>query len=199
MAFGRPNAKSLLCEVTGVGFVTRETEGKLVQRLVITSHQTFKLHGLSHIATLKLRAGRASIVPAKFFGNKSGCHFSHSQRDEIMNVSRKLSQLLFLCAGVVIFGCSFSSHAAVAIVVVGTNNTDTFTPAVTNIATGDSVVWVWNYSSTLTKHSTTSGTNGVPSGLWGSATNAPPYFFTNTFSSAGTYRYYCAIHLSPLA
>jgi len=111
-----------------------------------------------------------------------------------MNVSRKLFKLLFLCAVVVIFGGSFSGHAAVATVVVGTNNSTTFNPAVTNINTGDSVVWVWNYSSAIEKHSTTSGTNGVPSRLWGSATNSTPYFFTNTFTSAGTYLYYCGVH-----
>jgi plastocyanin len=94
-------------------------------------------------------------------------------------------------------GCSINSHAAVAFVTVGTNNTDTFTPAVTNINTGDSVVWVWNYSSPLIGHTTTSGTNGVPSGLWGSTTNHTPFFFTNTFNSAGTYLYYCAIHFAP--
>jgi len=115
-----------------------------------------------------------------------------------MNVSRKLFQLLFLCAGVVIFGGSFSGHAAVATVVVGTNNSTTFNPAVTNINTGDSVVWVWNYSSASENHSTTSGTNGVPSGLWGSLTNHTPYFYTNKFNNAGTYLYYCGIHfISP--
>jgi len=114
--------------------------------------------------------------------------------DEIMNVSRKLSQLLFLCAGVAIFGCSFSGNAAVAFVVVGTNNTDTFTPAVTNIAVGDRVVWVWNYPLTFIPHTSTSGTNGASSGLWDSGTNTPPHSFTNTFSSAGTYVYFCRIH-----
>jgi len=113
-----------------------------------------------------------------------------------MNVSKKLFQPLLLSIGIAIFGCSFSSHAAVAVVVVGTNNSIAFTPAVTNIVTGDSVVWVWNYTGTTVKHSTTSGTNGVPSGLWGSATNAPPYSFTNTFNSAGTYRYYCGVHFA---
>jgi len=71
VAFGRPNAKGLLCEITGVSFVPRETEGKLVKRLVITSHQRLKLHGLSHIATLKLRARRTSIVPLRFVGTNS--------------------------------------------------------------------------------------------------------------------------------
>jgi plastocyanin len=113
-----------------------------------------------------------------------------------MNVSKKLFQLLFLCAGVAIFGCSFSSDAAVAVVVVGTNNSDTFTPTVTNIAVGDQVVWVWNYPFTFISHTSTSGTNGVPSGLWDAGTNAPPHSFTNTFSSAGTYVYFCRIHFA---
>src|SRR5208282_1786927 len=70
MALGRPNAKGLLCKVTGVRLIPRQAEGKLIQRLVITSHQTFKVHALSHIASLKLRVRGTSIVPAKNLGNK---------------------------------------------------------------------------------------------------------------------------------
>jgi len=97
-------------------------------------------------------------------------------------------------AGLAILGCASAGSAAVAFVIVGTNNTDTFTPAVTNIAVGDQVVWNWNYSATVIPHTSTSGTNGVASGLWDAGTNTPPHTFTNTFSSAGTYVYFCRIH-----
>jgi plastocyanin len=97
-------------------------------------------------------------------------------------------------AGLAVWDCAPSGSAAVAFVTVGTNNTDTFAPAVTNIVVGDQVVWVWNYSSTFIQHTSTSGTNGVSSGLWDSGTNASPYSFTNTFNSAGTYLYFCRIH-----
>jgi plastocyanin len=114
----------------------------------------------------------------------------------IMNMIKHLFKVALLSAGLAVFGCSMTGSAAVAVVVVGVNNTTTFTPAVTNISVGDQVVWVWNYTSTFLKHSSTSGTNGVPSGLWGSLTNLPPYSFTNTFNSAGTYEYYCGIHFA---
>jgi|GEM_PF-1397731 len=114
-----------------------------------------------------------------------------------MKIARKLFQWIWAGVAIAMLSCSITGRAAVAFVVVGTNNTDTFTPAVTNINAGDSVVWVWNYSSPLVGHTTTSGTNGVPSGLWGSTTNITPFLFTNQFNSAGTYRYYCAIHFAP--
>lgn len=91
-----------------------------------------------------------------------------------------------------------SSIGKVATVQVGTGG-DVFFPAVTNITTGDSVVWTW----TGNFHSTTSGTNGapgddngVPGGLWDSAVNNAPHTFTNTFTSAGTFSYYCSVHFS---
>jgi hypothetical protein len=71
VALGRPNAKSLLCKVTGVRLVTREAEGKLIQRLVITSHQLLKIRAFSHIATLKLRASTPSIVPGNLPGTNA--------------------------------------------------------------------------------------------------------------------------------
>jgi len=71
VASSGPDAKSFLCKVTGVRFVPRETVGKLVQRLVITRHQTFKVYALSHIASLKLRAANASIVPGNLPGTNA--------------------------------------------------------------------------------------------------------------------------------
>jgi hypothetical protein len=79
VAFSRPNAKSLLSKVTGVRFVSCEAEGELIQRLVITSHQTVKIQTLSHIATLKLRVRETSIVPAKITGNKCSSGSSYLQ------------------------------------------------------------------------------------------------------------------------
>jgi plastocyanin len=111
-----------------------------------------------------------------------------------MKIARKLFQWILAGVAIAMLGCSITGRAAVAFVTVGTNNTDTFTPAVTNINAGDSVVWVWNYSLTFIPHTSTSGTNGVSSGLWDAGTNSSPHSFTNTFSSAGTYVYFCRIH-----
>ena len=85
------------------------------------------------------------------------------------------------------------------LVAQGTN--DLFVPAVTNIAVNDRVIWAWTSAN---HHSTTSGTNGVhgddngvPSGLWDSGTIITlPHTFTNTFTTAGNYLYYCTTHFS---
>jgi plastocyanin len=109
------------------------------------------------------------------------------QKDEIMNVSRKLSQLLFLCAGVAIFGTAFPGFARVVTVGIANGNQLQFFPAVTNIATGDQVIWVWNNTSNT--HSTTD------TGLWDSGLMASGSF-TNTFNSPGTFDYFCTKHVS---
>ena len=71
VAFGRPNVKSFLCKVTGIGLVACHAERELIQRLVITSHQTVEIHAFSHIATLKLRAFTPSIVPGNLPGTNA--------------------------------------------------------------------------------------------------------------------------------
>lgn len=65
-----------------------------------------------------------------------------------------------------------------------------FVPSTATIAVDDSVVWTWagNF------HSTTSGNAGVSSGLWDSGVHNAPHSFTNTFTSAGSFPYYCSIH-----
>jgi plastocyanin len=95
-------------------------------------------------------------------------------------------------------GFAPSNFAATANVLVGSGGLF-FTPAITNIATGDQVIWTWDGSN----HSTTSGTNGaagddngVPGGLWNSGVNNAGHTFTNTFATSGTYSYYCSVHFS---
>jgi plastocyanin len=91
-----------------------------------------------------------------------------------------------------------SDFAASTTVTVG-SPTDRFSPAVVTINAGDQVIWNW----ASTFHSSTSGTNGVhgddngvPSGLWDSGliTSGLPHTFTNTFSAAGIFAYYCSQH-----
>lgn len=96
------------------------------------------------------------------------------------------------------FACAFSGLGAVANVLVGSGGL-VFTPAVTNINVNDQVIWTWAGS----PHSTTSGTNGVagddngvPSGLWNSGVFGPGHTFTNTFTSAGNFSYYCSVHFN---
>jgi len=64
VALGGPDAKRLLGKITGIGLVARQTEGKLVQRLVMAGYQAFKVHAVSHIAASRLRVVNVPIVPA---------------------------------------------------------------------------------------------------------------------------------------
>ncbi|HUA36957.1 MAG TPA: Ig-like domain-containing protein [Candidatus Sulfopaludibacter sp.] len=117
-------------------------------------------------------------------------------------------KLFFRWAGVpigtMILTSALSGPAATVTVFVGNTNlagtaADAFVPPATNASVGDHVVWVWEGNF----HSTTSGTNGtagddngVPSGLWDSGINSQPHSFTNTFTSAGSFLYYCSVHFS---
>jgi PKD repeat protein len=73
----------------------------------------------------------------------------------------------------------------------------------TSIHVGDTVKWVWIGN----MHSTTAGTcpqggicyddcgvNCNPSGLWDSGLQVPPTTFSRTFTSAGTFKYFCMKH-----
>jgi plastocyanin len=91
--------------------------------------------------------------------------------------------VILLCLGL-----TPSSHAASATVLVGASGL-TFTPATTNIAAGDQIIWVWGGLN----HSTTSDT----AGLWDSGVTNAPYSYTNQFNSTGTFPYHCTIHGGP--
>ena len=65
-----------------------------------------------------------------------------------------------------------------------------FTPANVTIQAGDTVQWVWRRND----HSTTSGTPGVPDGIWDSGVQNTGFVFNHTFPAAGTFPYYCSVH-----
>lgn len=90
-----------------------------------------------------------------------------------------------------------SGLGATTNVIVGFGGADRFSPTNVTISVNDSVVWEWQGSF----HSSTSGTNdvhaddnGLPGGSWDSAVNNAGFLFTNTFTSAGTFSYYCSVH-----
>lgn len=83
-----------------------------------------------------------------------------------------------------------TSFGASTTVLVGSGG-DVFTPSTVSISVNDSVIWNWQGPF----HSTTR-TNNSPSGLWDSGVNSNPHFFTNTFSSAGNYAYFCSVHVN---
>jgi hypothetical protein len=47
-------------------------------------------------------------------------------------------------------------------------------------------------------HSTTSGSVPTPDGLWDSGVGTSPKSFDHTFTTAGTFHYFCSVHLSAM-
>ncbi|MEP6992925.1 MAG: plastocyanin/azurin family copper-binding protein [Acidobacteriota bacterium] len=84
---------------------------------------------------------------------------------------------------------------------------------VTTVNVGDTVTWVWE--GTL-NHGTSSGTcvgggpgpygmspqgygsSCTPSGTWGSGIHMAPYSYSYTFTQAGTFPYYCNVHMNAM-
>jgi hypothetical protein len=52
---------------------------------------------------------------------------------------------------------------------------------------------IWTNNSTMT-HTTTSGVNGVPDGLWDSGSMGNGATFTRGFPTTGSFPYYCQFH-----
>lgn len=65
-----------------------------------------------------------------------------------------------------------------------------FTPQNVTINVGDTVQWIWAASG----HSTTSGTPGSPDGKWDSGVQNIGFIFNQTFTTAGTFNYFCSPH-----
>ena len=66
-----------------------------------------------------------------------------------------------------------------------------FQPESLNVKTGDTVTWVnkGNFP-----HTTTSGVDGKPDGLWDTKHLARGESFSHVFSQPGTYHYFCRPH-----
>ncbi len=64
------------------------------------------------------------------------------------------------------------------------------------IAAGTKITWVNKDSF---NHTVTSGTAGNPDGLFDSGTLGSGGMFSYTFTTAGTYNYYCRIHQSTMS
>jgi plastocyanin len=87
------------------------------------------------------------------------------------------------------------TRAATVTVLVGKDGGLSFTPSSVMIHTGDSVLWMWSSSGPYgSGHSSTSGSPGMPSGLWDSGILKQGATFMHTFSTAGSFSYYCTVH-----
>lgn len=105
-----------------------------------------------------------------------------------MNMIRHLFKAAFLGAALVILGNPFSSRAATVTVQVGSGG-NFFAPVTTNILVNDQVLWSWVGSF----HNVTSTNNAWTA----SATLNAGATFSHTFTTPGTYFYFCSIHGTP--
>ncbi len=102
--------------------------------------------------------------------------------------SRRIAVLAVIITLLLIFRPTMASAATVT-VTVGDGGFF-FTPSSVTIHTGDTVQWMWSSSG----HSSTSGSPGMPSGLWDSGILSQGSSFTHTFNTAGSFPYYCTPH-----
>ena len=108
--------------------------------------------------------------------------------------SRRWAVVLAIIAPFVAFYPTAGSATTVTVTVNGSCNYYScsvfFMPASVTIHRGDTVQWIWNSNN----HSTTSGSPGMPNGLWDSGILNQGATFSHTFNIAGTFPYYCTVH-----
>jgi len=113
---------------------------------------------------------------------------------------RSVSSTVFVFLGALAFVVLPAAAAAATHTVQVGSGGDRFVDdeshtSTTTINVGDTVMWVWDNGF----HSTTSGSCSpgcTPNGLWDSGANSAPHSFSHTFSTAGTFPYYCMVHLA---
>ena len=71
-----------------------------------------------------------------------------------------------------------------------------FAPATLEVAKGTKVTWT---NKDTAKHTVTSGKDATTDGKFDGPLEAAPATFSFTFTEAGTYAYFCAIHKSMIA
>src|SRR5215472_16801111 len=98
--------------------------------------------------------------------------------------------LLAVATAVLIIGYPKPVSATTFSVTVGPSGNLVFMPSSVTIHPGDMVKWTWGSDF----HSTTSGSPGMPNGIWDSGVINTGSTFTHTFNSVGTFPYYCITH-----
>jgi plastocyanin len=98
--------------------------------------------------------------------------------------------VLVVATAVSLVGFPKAASATTFDVTVGPNGDLVFSPSSVTIHPGDQVKWTWGSNF----HSTTSGSPGMPNGIWDSGIRNQGATFTRTFNSAGTFPYYCVPH-----
>jgi plastocyanin len=91
-----------------------------------------------------------------------------------------------------IIGLIFGSLTSLSAATFNVSITDdVFTPQNLSISTGDEVIWTNNGSNA---HTSTSGSGCSPNSAWDSGTLMSTNTFSHTFSSAGSFPYFCTFH-----
>jgi len=98
--------------------------------------------------------------------------------------------ILVVATAVSLIGYPKAASATTVDVTIGPGGNLVFSPSSVTIHPGDQVKWTWSSSG----HSTTSGSPGLPNGIWDSGIHNAGATFTRTFNSAGTFPYYCTPH-----
>jgi plastocyanin/uncharacterized protein YggT (Ycf19 family) len=98
--------------------------------------------------------------------------------------------VLVVATAVSLIGYPKPATAMTVNVTVAPNGAFVFSPSSVTIRPGDTVRWTWDDEF----HSSTSGTPGMPDGLWNSGVLIQGAVFTHTFNSVGTFQYYCTPH-----
>src|ERR1022692_2300574 len=86
--------------------------------------------------------------------------------------------------------CSTVASGVTVTVTVAPGGLLQFSPASVAIQEGDTVQWTWSDDG----HSSTSGSPGLPSGLWDSGILNQGATFSHIFNTAGSFPYYCTPH-----
>ena len=102
--------------------------------------------------------------------------------------SLRIAVLVAIIAPFLVFHPTIA-RAATVTVMVGPGGFF-FTPSSVTIHTGDTVVWTWSSGG----HSSTSGSPGMPGGLWDSGILNQGATFMHAFNTAGSFPYYCTVH-----
>ena len=107
-----------------------------------------------------------------------------------MKTSTNSNKRILCTAALLFFSLGSVALAATVNVDVAPGRMLAFSPGVVNIQVGDTVKWTWQASD----HSVTSGTPGVPTGIFDSGVQNTGFTFSFTFSTSGTFAYYCVPH-----
>ena len=91
--------------------------------------------------------------------------------------------VLIVATAVSLIGYPKAASATTVDVTVGPNGDLVFSPSSVTIHPGDQVSWTCSSSG----HSTTSGSPGMPNGIWDSGIRNQGATFTRTFNSVGTF------------